>query len=47
MPASHNGLGRQIVRDLAVLLIGGALVMKFMFGATLDTVLAHVAGWFH
>ena len=47
MPASHNNLGRQIVRDLVLLLIGGTLLLKFMFGATLNNVLAHLVGWFH
>ena len=42
----HNNFGRQIVRDLALLLIGGALIMKFMFGAAFDNVLARVADWF-
>jgi len=46
MPSVHNDFGRQIVRDLAVLLIGGALVLKFMYGATVNTMLAYIAGWF-
>lgn len=47
MPTMHNNFGRQIVRDLTLLLIGGTLILKFMFGATLNNMLAHLAGWFH
>jgi hypothetical protein len=45
MPAPHNDLGREIVRDLVLMLIGIILVLKFVFGATLSSVLAQLSGW--
>ena len=38
--------GRQLARDLALLLIGLALVLKYFFGATLNSVLAHLSSYF-